>query len=1007
MGEHLFAIQGLSLQMLKEPNTEQAQQYAHLIKALDKTAVADLQPCLIFPLLRILRKRDSKLRRLQEVSLTTLQDILCRSRLVSWSAFKDIAGSTCVMLQDTLKKEKDVTLDEVFYETLLETMSIAFRACSSTVWAEAFGTSRDVVSVLWSNIVFLCVDLINKSSARNVRASALGLIQQTLVPELRTDESKAFLAGLFASFLPGITATCSSVLAKPAGSPFVGTQLMVQALNTFSSVLCTVFDNSLRVHGPASPESSGTRTAETSTTVRASSAWLEETVPKIAIAVRSVDSVVISADISPEVASTFICFAELVITKCDRTLRPCLVHLVRTVIIFSEHQTPEISDAATRCVENLKEASLPDQTSLVWIDLQDDLISSFEALTSTVESGLESSIVASFKLCCGYVKLFGSRLSWILGAGNVLDRVIFLLLSIAELDYTTTDLMAYREFDTNEPSILPCSLLKLTKSSIATLFFRFTSRLGTVGVQPGMLSRLTEEFLRNSLTRCETLLVLRCLLDGVEKSDGPVLDQLSMVLEVLLQSDGWTLSTSAQAAVLSRRCITEGWSQADEKTLLQLKKDVVCLQLLLQNIAAIAKVMGTAFRQHLHVALYMILEKTESEIPPIQSTALHCLSQVAEACQYASIADLVCDNMEYLINDIVLRVRQLHRHPKTIFVLKAVLSYTDKNALPEVAHIVEVVLDKLDEFHHAAPGPFAAVLLTVVVKMKRWFPASKKVPAVRQDSKVYGVIRYLRTGYRDQTSGQTPNEGNEMNGTVADEEEVEEEGTIETEEKKEEVPQHVKLTVEIVRRSAYLLLTEDRHLRSLLLDVIREGCEVIQSRQEQLLPLAHKIWQSLITFHRGSDFIIMRKAFECLVGLTSVAGGFLRYRVVNEAIPLVAKFVGTRSLNRSRYSDEWDPGTRLTISFISLLPQLLKNIEAEDSAWEICATAVLPFLDAEQPKFLQEAALAFFQGLAGTQPDLVHVKLTEVSCIDEDQPVHNIVHEDIFDLFSNGRCIKA
>lgn len=78
--------------------------------------------------------------------------------------------------------------------------------------------------------------------------------------------------------------------------------------------------------------------------------------------------------------------------------------------------------------------------------------------------------------------------------------------------------------------------------------------------------------------------------------------------------------------------------------------------------------------------------------------------------------------------------------------------------------------------------------------------------------------------------------------------------------------------LQIVRRSAYLLLTEDRHLRSLLLDVVREGCEVVQSRQEQLLPLAHKIWQSLITFHRGSDFIIMRKVGALLFGTGNVHG---------------------------------------------------------------------------------------------------------------------------------------
>ena len=101
-----------------------------------------------------------------------------------------------------------------------------------------------------------------------------------------------------------------------------------------------------------------------------------------------------------------------------------------------------------------------------------------------------------------------------------------------------------------------------------------------------------------------------------------------------------------------------------------------------------------------------------------------------------------------------------------------------------------------------------------------------------------------------------------------------------------------------------------------------------------------------------------------------------------------------------RVSDEWESGTRLTMTFISSLPQLLKNMEADDSACEICAAAVLPFLDLEHPPFLQEAAVAFFQSLAESQPDIVHVKLMEVYHQFGEQ--ENKVGKEITRLLWNG-----
>ena len=96
-----------------------------------------------------------------------------------------------------------------------------------------------------------------------------------------------------------------------------------------------------------------------------------------------------------------------------RSLRPCLSHLIRVVIVFSEHENSDMRYIANGCVDSLKESSLQDQCSVVWNDLQDDLVNSFEALASTVESGRESAVIASFKLCCGYVKLFGEIIAYV------------------------------------------------------------------------------------------------------------------------------------------------------------------------------------------------------------------------------------------------------------------------------------------------------------------------------------------------------------------------------------------------------------------------------------------------------------------------------------------------------------------------------------------------------------------------------------------------------------------
>ena len=128
------------------------------------------------------------------------------------------------------------------------------------------------------------------------------------------------------------------------------------------------------------------------------------------------------------------------------------------------------------------------------------------------------------------------------------------------------------------------------------------------------------------------------------------------------------------------------------------------------------------------------------------------------------------------------------------------LSYSNKEAITEVSRVVEVVLDKLDEFHHAAPVPFASVLLAVVVRIKQWFPPIKQSFAVRENSKVDEAVKYLRASYQEAASVNDNSEEAKAEETNVETDELDKEEFHENEEKKEEVPQHVKLTVEVTRQ---------------------------------------------------------------------------------------------------------------------------------------------------------------------------------------------------------------
>ncbi|MEE6519765.1 hypothetical protein FKM82_017501 [Ascaphus truei] len=69
------------------------------------------------------------------------------------------------------------------------------------------------------------------------------------------------------------------------------------------------------------------------------------------------------------------------------------------------------------------------------------------------------------------------------------------------------------------------------------------------------------------------------------------------------------------------------------------------------------------------------------------------------------------------------------------------------------------------------------------------------------------------------------------------------------------------------------------------LDSLRLGLLSLQSQDQVLLPLAHRVWPCLLQRLLQDEPVILLRAFQVLLSLTDCCREFLRQRVCKDALP--------------------------------------------------------------------------------------------------------------------------
>lgn len=84
--------------------------------------------------------------------------------------------------------------------------------------------------------------------------------------------------------------------------------------------------------------------------------------------------------------------------------------------------------------------------------------------------------------------------------------------------------------------------------------------------------------------------------------------------------------------------------------------------------------------------------------------------------------------------------------------------------------------------------------------------------------------------------------------------------------------------------------SKNRTRKLLVLEILKDGLEIVRDWEDTLLPLVHKIWSPLIDrFKEKDDSVIINHSFQLLVTLARLSKDFIRSRTAKYAYIYILK----------------------------------------------------------------------------------------------------------------------
>ncbi|KDR85468.1 hypothetical protein GALMADRAFT_132161 [Galerina marginata CBS 339.88] len=442
---------------------------------------------------------------------------------------------------------------------------------------------------------------------------------------------------------------------------------------------------------------------------------------------------------------------------------------------------------------------------------------------------------------------------------------------------------------------------------------------------------------------------------------------------------------------------------------------IVHRALSLQLIAIAAGIEQARF-SHLFIhTLYPVLHSLVSPVSFLSSTALATLNFITVATSYASPANLLLSNFDYVLDSVSRRLTQRWLDIDATKVLGIMIRLVGADVVEKAGDVVEECFDRLDQYHGYGliVDGLIEVLMEVIkvidIEARASGPVHKDTTPIASSSgppKIALADFFASLPHRLETTlpeadstdygpapGKPWGEQHTADEAMDGEEDFSKAKSVSDD---EPPPTPVQaLTKQIISRSLYFLTHDSPAIRTRILTLLTLSVPVLP--ESALLPSIHSAWPFILNRLGDSETFVVSAAATLIEALAKHVGEFMFRRIWDDVWPKFRLMLralesgeATNALTRrgkTRVGTEsaYTHSHRLYRSILNTMTCALRGVhEHEVSQWEVIVI-FRRFLDAKAHEELQQSAIALYSQAGKLNPESVWLALT--STIEELDPI--------------------
>ena len=425
---------------------------------------------------------------------------------------------------------------------------------------------------------------------------------------------------------------------------------------------------------------------------------------------------------------------------------------------------------------------------------------------------------------------------------------------------------------------------------------------------------------------------------------------------------------------------------------------VLCLQLLAISAAICQERFSSLF---IHT-LYPVLHSLVSPGSLLSATAVATLDFITAVTSYASPANLLISNFDYVLDSVSRRLSPRWLDIDATKVLCVMIRLVGADIVEKAGDVVEECFDRLDEFHgySVIVDGLVEVLYEVlkVIEMemtssrtqteKTFLPTAQSKKASLDNCFAFLQKRFDHLPEFDESAfGSVPQEGKAKvkdDGTQADDDAA-----------LDEPPPTIiqSLTKQIITRSTYFLTHDSPVIRSTILRLLSSAIPILPA--SMLLPSIHDAWPFILNRMGDAETYVISAATDLIATLVDHVGDFMFRRIWDDVWPRframlrrleegdTASAMVRRGEIRIGMESAYTESHRLYRSLLRTMTAAMKGVhQHESSFWEVIL-AFRHFLSSHVHVELQQHALDLYLQASKQNPDAVWLVLTATISVTE------------------------